>query len=250
MEGGNAPVAENTDILTAVQQLGQTWHELGTTPDAVLTEIFRIGQTADLQHTMETGSGRTTLLLSNLSKNHRVFTLAPPESDRNNPDYPYTRVQGSPLLQTSVTEFILGPTQRTLPSYKFEQAFDFVLLDGPHSYPFPELEYFFVYPHIKPGGYLVIDDIWIPTIYNMFAFLKEDAMFHLETVVANTAFFTRTNAPLFDPYGDNWPGQAYNKARFPIVHTPPPAIEVLKDRVRGAIPQPVKNAIKKGLGRE
>ncbi len=196
---------------------------------------------------METGCGRSTLLLSHLSKDHQVFTFTNSDTDFKANDS-YERVIATPLFNADTTRFILGPTQKTLPAYTFARPFDFVLLDGPHSYPFPDLEYYFVYPHIKPGGYLIIDDIWIPTIYNLYAFLKEDAMFHLETVVANTAFFTRTTAPLLDPYGDDWPSQAYNKARFPIVHTPPPPIEVFKDRMRNAIPKPVKNAIKKKLG--
>jgi hypothetical protein len=42
-----------------------------------------------------------------------------------------------------------------------------VLLDGPHGYPFPDMEYYFFYPHIKPRGHLVIDDIQIPSIGRM-----------------------------------------------------------------------------------
>ena len=35
----------------------------------------------------------------------------------------------------------------------------FVLIDGPHGYPFPEIEYFYFYPRLKPGALLVVDDI-------------------------------------------------------------------------------------------
>lgn len=238
----------NAEILTQIQQLGLDWHGSGTLPDEVLQEMYRIGQIMDLQYTMETGCGRSTLLISHLSKNHQVFTYTNNDTDFKANDS-YERVSSTPLLNAGTTRFILGLTQKTIPAYQFDRPFDFVLLDGPHSYPFADLEYYFVYPHVKTGGYLIIDDIWIPTIYNMYAFLKEDAMFHLEKVVGNTAFFTRTEAPLFDPYSDDWAAQAYNNARFPIVHTLPPPMERLKEKVRVVLPQPVKNIIKKGLGR-
>ena len=79
-----------------------------------------------------------------------------------------------------------------------------VLLDGPHGYPFPQLEYWAVYRHIRPGGLLVVDDIHIPTIWQLFEFLREEPMFELLEVVLNTAFFRRTTAPTLNPYGDCW----------------------------------------------
>ena len=117
-------------------------------------------------------------------------------------------------------ELVPGSTQLTVPAYEFKEPFQFVLLDGPHAYPFPELEYYRVYPHIQTGGLLIIDDIWIPTIYRLFEFLKEEPMFRLHKVIANTAFFIRTAAPTFDPLGDGWTEQPYNQSRFPVNLTP------------------------------
>jgi hypothetical protein len=72
-----------------------------------------------------------------------------------------------------------------------------------------------LYPLIKPGGILVIDDIHIPTIRHLFNFLREDDMFRLDRVVSMTAFFQRSEAALFDPEGDGWWLQLYNMRRFP-----------------------------------
>jgi hypothetical protein len=93
---------------------------------------------------------------------------------------------------------------------------DLALLDGPHAYPYPDLEYYCVYQQLRPGALLVIDDIHIPTVHRLFTFLKEDEMFRLAHVERTTAFFVRTAAPTFSPLGDGWEFQAFNTARFPV----------------------------------
>jgi hypothetical protein len=89
--------------------------------------------------------------------------------------------------------------------------FDAVLLDGPHAYPFPELEYFFLYPHLDTGALLIVDDIQIRGVHNLFEFLRRDRMFRLDEVVHTTAFFTRTDEPTFSPAADGWWEQEYNR---------------------------------------
>ena len=103
-----------------------------------------------------------------------------------------------------------GPTQVSLPRHRFTEKLQLVLIDGPHGYPFPDLEYYFLYPHLETGALLILDDIHIPTVHNLFQFLRQDAMFDLEQTVQTTAFFRRTSAPTFDPLGDGWWLQNYN----------------------------------------
>jgi hypothetical protein len=57
---------------------------------------------------------------------------------------------------------------------------------------------------------LVLDDIHIPTVHNLFRFLRRDALFKPGKVVRKTAFFKRTSAQTFDPFGDGWWQQKYN----------------------------------------
>jgi hypothetical protein len=201
-----------SDPLAQIQALSDFWHQAGSVPDSVLQEMEDRFRRQPWRRSMETGCGRTTLLLSQLSERHTVFAF-----DGNDTS---DKVFGSELLRRDHVEFVAGPTQRTVPAYAFREPFQLILLDGPHSYPFPELEYYFVYPHLETGGTLVIDDIWIPTIHRMYEFLREEPMFRLDKVVAHTAFFVRTDAPLFDPYSDNWQAQPFNRRRFPA-HQPP-----------------------------
>ncbi|MCL4854078.1 MAG: hypothetical protein KJZ78_22190 [Bryobacteraceae bacterium] len=85
-----------------------------------------------------------------------------------------------------------------------------MVIDGPHAYPFPDLEYYYLYPHLDTGALLVLDDIHIRSINNLFQFLRSDEMFRLDEVVKTTAFFIRTGAPTFDPLADGWRQQRYN----------------------------------------
>ena len=129
-------------------------------------------------------------------------------------------VQASPLLRAANVQFVVGSTQQTLAPHQFTAALDLVLLDGPHAWPFPELEYYAVYPHIAAGGLLIVDDIHIPTIHNMWRFLREDPMWAEVELVGTTGFLRRTAAPTFDPLGDLWHEQPYNSTRYPVALWP------------------------------
>lgn len=111
--------------------------------------------------------------------------------------------------------FVEGPTQVTLPQYQFTENVQIALIDGPHGYPFPDLEYYYFYPLIEAGGLLLVDDIKIPSIKRMFEIISADEMFDLvEIVDDNLAIFKRTEAPLINPEGDEWWLQGYNKGYF------------------------------------
>jgi hypothetical protein len=163
-----------------------------------------------MQTTAETGCGKSTILFSNISDRHLVFTTDDRDKGK---DSSILFFQRCPLTQLSNIELNLGPTQRTLPQYEHKDCYDLVLIDGPHGYPFPELEYYYFYPHIKEGGILIVDDVHIPTIARMADFINDDAMFELVKVIETTAIFRRTGAQTFDPEGDGWWQQRYNRRR-------------------------------------
>ena len=51
---------------------------------------------------------------------------------------------------------------------------------------------------------LILDDIHIRSTHNLYRFLCAEDLFELVEVVERTAFFRRTGAPVFDPFGDGW----------------------------------------------
>jgi hypothetical protein len=200
------------DIMAYERCVGtQAAGSLDVTALAAITELAP----RPLLLTVETGSGKSTILLSNLSERHLCFTLDDtaryPAGDTRGS---LTFVQRCPSFRPERTNFILGPTQRTVPKYQFDQPIDLALIDGPHGFPFPDMEYYHLYPHLRPGALLIIDDINIPTIGQLFEFLREDDMFDLIKVEAFTAFLRRTDASTFNPEGDGWWLQKFNANRI------------------------------------
>jgi hypothetical protein len=195
-------------------------HRAGTLDAHVLRAIEDLVP-ATIDASLETGCGKSTILLSNLSARHVVFAY----DDRDQPNSSVHYYSDCPLFRKDTTTLVSGATQLTLPRYVFDRPVDVALLDGPHGYPFPELEYYYVYPHLRSGALLIVDDIHIPTIHRLHQFLSEDAMFDLVHVERTTAFFRRTEAPVFSPLGDGWELQTYNQRRFPVdPHVPASAV--------------------------
>jgi hypothetical protein len=85
---------------------------------------------------------------------------------------------------------------------------------------------FHIYPNLKLGALLIVDDLHIPTVGRMFEVLKEDAMFEVAAIVATTAFLRRTAAPTFHPHWDCWEDQNFNKRRFGSGSATPRASQV------------------------
>ncbi len=150
----------------------------------------------------ETGCGGSTIVLSHASERHIAFAIEGESQTISD-----LRRQ-SDLRPESVT-FIEGETKQTLPEYRFEEPLDLVLLDGPHAYPLPQLEFVYLFPHLQVGGWLAIDDIQIPSVYELFTFLKMEPSMVLEEVRVRTAFFRRTT--VVDAGPDGWTLQGMNR---------------------------------------
>jgi hypothetical protein len=200
-------VAALPPVLAEIIDAAPALHKAGTFSSLVLQAIARHGSERPISASAETGSGASTLLFSHLSRRHTVFALDDGTDS-------IRAVETSPLLRPGVVTFVEGPTQLTLPSHRFADRLQLVLIDGPHAYPFPDLEYYYLYEHLDEHALLILDDIHIRSINNLFDFLHADDMFDLREVVENTAFFRRTAAPTFSRVGDGWWLQGYNRRDF------------------------------------
>jgi hypothetical protein len=185
------------------------WHDSGNLNIAVLTRIGREAERVGARRTAETGCGLSTIVLSAIADRHLCFTVDIGDSLR--------KVRAEPQLKADAVEFVIGPAQHTVGAWRFEGELDLVLIDGPHGFPFPYLEYYHFYPRIRRGGLLIVDDVHIPTIRHMYDVLRDDSMWRHLGDELTTAFFERTDAPTFDPTGDGWERQNYNLRRFPDI---------------------------------
>lgn len=184
-------------------------HGAGSLP---LRTLARIEQhmNGDALASAETGCGKSTIFFSRICERHKVFCL---DDRHSGAASSVAYFINCPATRLDRVETIFGPTQATLPRYENHADYDLVLIDGPHGYPFPEIEYFYFYPRIRTGGLLVIDDINIPSVGRLADFVSEDAMFETLEFIGSTAVFRRTDAPVFDPFGDGWWLQNFNRRR-------------------------------------
>ncbi len=225
-----------TDVLTRIAALPDDWPLAGSLRADVLRQIAE--RAGPVRRSAETGTGKSTLLLSHLAGHHTIFAR-----DDAGEGGSLAAVRASPLLRAATVEFVVGPSQQTLPAHRFAGALDLVLLDGAHGFPFTHLDYYFLYPHLAPGALLVLDDVHIRSVNDLFRFLRADAMFEPLEVVHTTAFFRRTAAPVFDPCGDEWWLQGYNRKTLPPLAGLP-----LGARLKALVPAPIMDAIRRLRG--
>ncbi|MBG0796672.1 class I SAM-dependent methyltransferase [Methylocystis sp. L43] len=186
-------------------------HSAGSMPLRTLLRIERLLTGTEI-FSAETGCGKSTIFFSRIAERHKVFCFDDRGQQASSVDY----FMNCPATRPDRLDLVFGPTQLTLPRHEDHFRYDLVLIDGPHGFPFPELEYYYFYPHLKTDGLLVVDDIHIPTISRLADFLSEDHMFEKVEFVGSTAIFRRTDAPVFDPLGDGWWLQAFNRRRAPF----------------------------------
>ena len=166
---------------------------------AALEAIVRRGP---FRWTAETGCGGSTIVLSHASEHHTAFAIEGAERTitglRNWPDFRSERVT-----------FVEGESKDTAPRWRPEGELDLLLLDGPHAYPLPQVEFAYLFRWLRVGGWLVVDDLQIASVYELFRFLEREKSVKLEEVVVRTAFFRRLASSLDGP--DGWERQGVNR---------------------------------------
>ena len=198
-------------IVDQIDELGlaNKSHVAGSFPSSVLRRLEQL-MPANMAASAETGCGKSTILFSNLSQHHTAFCNDDTsEGDNSSINF----FKDCRLTRNDRVRLELGPTQKTLPKYENFKSYDCVMIDGPHGFPFPEMEYYYFYPHVRPGGVLILDDVHISSIGRLADFIAEDAMWEFVELVSTTAVFRRTGAPAFDPTGDGWWQQDFNRRR-------------------------------------
>jgi hypothetical protein len=154
------------------------------------------------QSSVETGCGGSTIVLSHLSEHHIAFAI-------DGADRTIASLRQHGDFRAGTVVFVEGETKRTLPVHPFDGPLDLALLDGPHAYPLPQLEFVYLFPHIRVGGWVVLDDLQIPSVYQLFDFLRRESAVVLEEVTVRTAFFRKISEGEWGP--DDWRRQGMNR---------------------------------------
>jgi Methyltransferase domain len=174
------------------------FHPWDAMAPAALAGIERRGP---FQFSAETGCGGSTIVFSQISGQHTAFAL-------EGADRTISGLRAHADLRGERVVFVEGETRCTLPLHVFADRLDLVLLDGPHAYPLPQLEFVYLFPQVRVGGWMVLDDIQIPSVHELFRFMKMESCVELEEVVVRTAFFRKVGEGAAGP--DDWQRQGLN----------------------------------------
>jgi predicted O-methyltransferase YrrM len=210
-------------ILQHHTDLGGHWAgSLGASPLLRIESYLQTYFAGREIRSVETGCGASTIVFAEYAAHHTAYCY----DDRSASGSSVNFAQSFSGFCAERVKWVYGPTQQTIFNEPLEGPVDIVLIDGPHGYPFPELEYFAFYKWLRPGGILIVDDIHIPTINNLYRFLLQDDSFRFDGLARTTAYFQRTDRPAFNMEGDDWWLQRYNVQSFPAVRLDSPSAAV------------------------
>jgi hypothetical protein len=84
------------------------------------------------------------------------------------------------------------------------EPLDLVLIDGAHAFPFPSLDWFYTQEHVKVGGYVLLDDAYLPSVGVLVRYLDKSPSWERVGVLGyRTPAFRKLddNPPPYEHFG-------------------------------------------------
>jgi predicted O-methyltransferase YrrM len=107
--------------------------------------------------TLETGSGSSTIVFAAGGADHEAVTPDATEEERIRGECERREISSDRV------RFLIGPSHEVLPSWQ-PRELDLVLVDGAHGFPYPILDWWFLAPHVRVGGRMLLDDAYMPPV--------------------------------------------------------------------------------------
>ena len=148
--------------------------------------------------TLETGAGASTMVFAARGAEHEAVTPAADEAERIEAE---CRRRGIAMERI---RFRIGLSHDVLAAWD-PRPLDLVLLDGAHGFPYPLLDWWYLMPHLKRGGLLVLDDAYMGAVATLVGHLRERPAWRIERAVGYRTVIVRKLAdelPPFDSLGE------------------------------------------------
>lgn len=200
-----------TGSLNIVQQLlsdKPTFHMGGEARwDALPGTLNAISKSVEHGYsTLETGVGASTVVFAACGASHTAISPDPAEHQRVR-DYCH-RIG----VDTSQISFVVGLSDDVLPALLGrDRSLDSAFIDGAHSFPYPEVDWYYITRSLKVGGTLLLDDVPIPAVSDLFRHMSLEPNWRLDGIFDDRAARFTLLAP---PAPENWVDQPYNR-RYP-----------------------------------
>jgi predicted O-methyltransferase YrrM len=169
---------------------------------SVIAREVRAGMT-----TLETGAGYSSVLFASAGANHTVITHTQAEADRI---LAYCLQRGFP----SQPKFVVGNSDRVLPTLTPAAPLDFAFIDGGHGFPLPQIDWYYSARLLRVGGLMGLDDIHIPSVRQMHDYLLGEPEWEPVETLPFTCFFRKVKEL---DYSNDWEEQAMNRPLFEAV---------------------------------
>jgi hypothetical protein len=153
--------------------------------------------------TLETGAGLSTLVLAARGAVHEAVTPSEDEADR------IAAEAGRRGISLERVTFRIASSHEELPRWE-PRTLDLALLDGAHGFPYPILDWWYVAPHLKRGGYLLLDDAYMDAVGTLVDFLRSRPAWRVEGAVGYRTLVVRKleeELPPFDSLGEEGVGK-------------------------------------------
>lgn len=154
---------------------GLDWRALGW-----LERIVHSGMT-----TLETGAGASTIVFAASGASHTAISPAAEEHER------IAAYCEREQIGLDRVRFIARPSHTVLAGADVSGPLDLVLVDGAHAFPYPSLDWFFAAPHLRPGGWMVLDDAFLPSVNVVARYLQASRSWRQEHVLGRATLCFR-----------------------------------------------------------
>lgn len=180
-----------------------------------ITEVLARDLLARLRpemHTLETGSGVSTLVFALGGGRH---TAVSPDPEEHAALQTYARGVG---IDMTGVRFVPEPSDRYLPVCEVD-GLDVVLLDGKHAFPWPIVDWFHTADRLKVGGLMIVDDTQLRPVRVLSDFLSADVeRWRFEGAPGGrTSIFRKLTHPVHDV---NWMMQPWTVGWQPAAPVP------------------------------
>jgi hypothetical protein len=127
--------------------------------------------------TLETGAGASTIVFAAGGADHEALTPSAEEAER------ITAECARRGISTERVHFRIGSSPEMLRTWE-GRPLDLVLIDGAHAFPYPTLDWWFLAPHLKVGGLMLLDDAYMPPVAAVVDHLRASPAWALEEPVS------------------------------------------------------------------
>jgi hypothetical protein len=173
--------------------------------------------------TLETGAGSSTIVFAARGAVHEAIS---PSADEHGRIRAECERRG---ISTEQLRFHVGPSEQVLPSWK-PRELDLVLVDGAHGFPYPILDWWYLAPHVRVGGMMLLDDAYMPPVAALVDHLRTDPAW---AVVGSVGYRTVIVRKLSDELpGPDWErGRVGGHMSFRYLAPAPRAVAAVRHRM-------------------